>query len=280
MHRSRHPATALALAAALLAAAAFAGAQGETAAKEEVPTVEEIVKKANQVSYYQAGTGRARVKMTIKDAEGRVRGERELVILRRNVEGGLDQKYYVYFFRPVDVRGTVFLVWKHSDKNDDRWLYNPGLDLVNRIAGTDKRTSFVGSHFFYEDVSGRSIADDTHELVKTTTDYYVLKNTPKDADQVEFSYYEMYIHRDTFLPLYAYYYDKNGEKYREYRVLKMEEIGGYWTAVRAEMRDLREQGKETAHTLAEYSDIKYGMELPDEIFTQRYLRKAPREYLR
>ena len=28
--------------------------------------------------------------------------------------------------------------------------------------------SFVGSHFFYEDVSGRSIADDTHELLKTT----------------------------------------------------------------------------------------------------------------
>ncbi len=247
---------------------------------EEIPGVDKIVEKANQVAYYQGGTGRARVKMTIKDADGRVRGERELVILRRNVEGGLDQKSYAYFFRPVDVRGTVFLVWKHAEKDDDRWLYNPGLDLVNRIAATDKRASFVGSHFFYEDVSGRSIADDMHELTETTKDYFVLKNTPKDPGLVEFSYYEMYIHRATFLPLHAYYYDKTGEKYREYHVLKMEQIDGYWTATRAEMRDLREQGPETAHTVAEYSDIQYGIDLPDDIFTERYLRKAPREYLR
>jgi hypothetical protein len=220
--------------------------------KQKQPTVDEIVARANQVAYYQGGTGRATVKLTIKDADGNVRGEREMVILRRNGEG-LEQKLYAYILRPADVRGTAFLVWKHTDKDDDRWLYNPGLDLANRIAATDKRTSFVGSHFYYEDVSGRSIADDKHELVKVTNDYYVLKNTPKDTENVEFSYYIMYIHRASFMPTAADYFDKNGEKYREYRVEKMEVIDGFYTATRAVMRDLRERGKDVGPTIAEYS---------------------------
>ncbi|MGD2174941.1 MAG: outer membrane lipoprotein-sorting protein [Candidatus Brocadiaceae bacterium] len=267
----------------LFAVAALAlplpGGAAEEGQKRQL-TVEQIVEKANRVAYYQGGTGRATVKMTIYNAEGKVRGERELVILRRNVEETLNQKYYAYFQRPADVRGTVFLVWKHTEKDDDRWLYNPGLDLVNRISAADKRTSFVGTHFYYEDVSGRNIEDDRHELLRTTDNYFVLRNTPKNPDLVEFAHYDMYIHRATFMPLHAYYYDRNGEKYREYHVLGWDQIDGYWTTTKAEMVDLRERGPKKAHTVAEYSDVRYGIDLPDEIFTERYLRKPPREHLK
>jgi len=252
---------------------------GEQAPAGDVPPVDEIVKKANHVAYYQGGTGRARVKMTITDAKGQLRGKREMIILRRNAEEGLDQKSYAYFIKPADVRGTAFLVWKHTDKDDDRWLYNPSLDLVNRISAADKRTSFVGTHFFYEDVSGRNIDADRHELIKVTDNYYVLRNTPKDPNSVEFAYYDMYIHRATFLPLYSYYYDKNGQKYREYQVLAVKTIQDFPTVTRARMIDYREQGDRPASTLAEYSDIEYGIDLPDDIFTERYLRRPPREYL-
>jgi hypothetical protein len=242
-------------------------------------TVDEIVQKANQTAYYQGGTGKARVKMTIFTNEGKVRGQRELVILRRNADEGLDQKIYAYIEAPADVRGTVFLVWKQTEKDDDRWLYNPALDYVNRIAATDKRSSFVGTHFLYEDVSGRNIDDDEHELVQTTRDYYVLKNTPKDKDVVEFGHYVMYIHRQTFLPVAAHYFDKNGEKYREYQVLKMDKIDGYITPTQTVMRDLRDKGTNVAQTVADYSDVKYGIDLPENIFTERFLRKPPREQL-
>ncbi len=264
---------------ALLGRAAYAQQEPADQPQQELPSVQQIVEKANHVAYYQGGTGRADVKMTIYNAKGLVRGERELTILRRNVGATLDQKFYAYFNRPADVRGTVFLVWKHNEKDDDRWLYNPSLDLVNRIAATDKRTSFVGTHFFYEDVSGRSIDDDEHELLKVTDNYFILRNTPKDEDLVEFAYYDTYIHRDTFMPLYSYYYDQNGEKYREYRVLRLEQVDGFWTATRAEMIDYREPGSEDAKTVAEYSAVEYDIELSDDIFSERYLRRPPREYL-
>jgi len=97
---------------------------------KEIPDVQTIVKKANIVAYYQGKDGKATVKMTITNKRGQKR-ERQFNILRKDVEDGGDQKYFVYFLRPPDVRRTVYMVHKHADpgKDDDRWLYLPALDL-------------------------------------------------------------------------------------------------------------------------------------------------------
>lgn len=268
----------------VLGSDATAASSGEPAL-----TVDQIVDRTNRVAYYQGSDGRAKVKMTITDDQGRQRN-RELVILRWDqpdpqlpVDGQKaddsycgDQKIYAFFSRPADVYKTVFLVWKHLDKDDDRWMYLPALDLVKRISATDKRTSFVGAHFFYEDVSGRNINDDVHELVKTTKDYYVLKNTPKDPSVVEFAYFEMWIHRSSFTVVRTDYYDAQGRKYRSYEALEVKQIQGKSTVTKAKMTDLRTNG----NTLLEYSDVTYDVGIPESVFTERYLRKPAREYLK
>ena len=240
-------------------------------------TVDEIVKKANHVAYYQGKDGRAKVNMVITDRQQRTR-EREFTILRHNVPGSedADQKMYIYFHRPADVNKTAFLVYKHVGRDDDRWLYLPALDLVRRIASTQKRTSFVGSDFFYEDVSGRSTNDDNHELVKTTKNYYVIKNTPKDPKSVAFSHYTMWVIKSNFVVSKVDYFDKQGKKYRTYNVQKVETIQGYPTITISEMTDLRSGSK----TTLTYSAVRYDVGLPDNIFIERYLRRPPRKYLR
>ena len=124
----------------------------EKIANIETIAVQTIVEKANIVAYYQGQDGKAKVKMVITNKQGQKR-EREFNILRKDVEDNGDQKYFVYFQKPADVRRMTYLVLKHVDpkKDDDRWLYLPALSLTKRIAAGDKRTSFVGSHFFYED---------------------------------------------------------------------------------------------------------------------------------
>lgn len=242
-----------------------------------VPDVETIINKANSVAYYQGADGRASVSMTITDSQKRTR-TREFTILRWDKPGpeSGDQKFYIYFRRPADVNKMVFMVWKHVGKDDDRWLYLPALDLVKRIASSEKRTSFVGSDFFYEDISGRNLNDDTHELVETTDDFYVLKNTPKKPKSVEFSYFKMWVHRKTFTTVKVEFYDKKGEAYRVYEALEVKTIQKYPTVVKSRMKDLRTKGE----TVIEYSNVKYDTGLPENIFTERYLRRAPRKYLR
>ena len=134
----------------------------------------------------------------------------------------------------------------------------------------------MGAHFFYEDVSGRSIKDDVHELVKTTKDYYVLKNTPKDPSLVEFAYFEMWIHRSSFTAVKTDYYDGQGRKYRSYEALEVKQIQGKSTVTKARMTDLRTNG----NTLLEYSDVTYDVGIPESVFTERYLRKPARKYLK
>jgi hypothetical protein len=239
------------------------------------PPVMDIVKKANHMAYYQGPDGKAEVRMRITDRQGRERSK-SFTILRMDLgEQDTEQKFYVYFHRPADERGTVFMVWKHIGSDDDRWLYLPALDVTKRIAATDERTSFVGSDFYYEDVSGRGIKEDEHKLLKTTDTYYVVESRPKKPDLVEFDRYLTYIHKDSFIPVKTEYY-RGDSVYRQMTVLEVQDIQGYTTITKQRMEDL-EAGSQT---VIEYTSVEYDLGLPEDIFTERYLRRAPKQYLR
>ena len=249
----------------------FLAAGFSVAADSKPLTADQIAEKANEAAYFAGDDGRARVTMTIKDANGGERN-RQFTILRKNV--GKDQKFYVYFEEPADVRRMAYLVWKHTDKKaDDRWLWLPALNLVKRIAPGDKRTSFVGSDFVYEDVSGRSLKADTHELVKTTDTQYVLKNTPVDPDSVEFKYYTVWIDKDTFLPRKAEYVDQNGKVYRRVEALEVKTIDGFPTVMKSKVTDLK-NGSSTTNV---FTKVEYNIGLKENVFTERFLRRPPRE---
>ena len=236
--------------------------------------VDDIVNKANLASYYAGADGSSDVTMTITDAQGRDR-QREFRILRMDVNEGQQQKFYVYFYKPSDVARMGYMVWKHLDKDDDRWLYLPALDLVRRIAASDKRSSFVGSHFVYEDVSGRGVTADDHELIETTDEFYVVNNTPKETSGVEFASYKVWIRKDTFLPVKAEYYDADGELMRSIEALSIEDIQGYPTVIKSVAKDLVRNGQ----TVMEFSNIQYDIKLTESIFAERYLRQPPTRWI-
>lgn len=246
------------------------GAQGET-----LTDADEIVHRANLAAYYGGADGRSEVRMIISDAQDRQQ-RRQFTVLRRDIEDGGDQQFLVVFSQPSDVRGTVFLVDKHIEQDDDRWLYLPGLDLVKRISAGDKRTSFVGAHYFYEDVSGRRPTDDRHQLTDTTDQYYVLTHVPVDSSSAEFAEYVTWIDRQTFLPMKIEYTNSAGKLYRRVEVLKVEDIDGYPTVTTSRVSDLLTGGK----TDMQFRYIKYDVGLPESVFTERSLRNPPRDWLK
>ena len=235
---------------------------------------DDIVRQSNLASYYAGTDGRSEVRMIIRDTQGRQQ-RRQFTVLRRNVEAGGDQQFLVVFSQPSDVRNTTFLVHKHTDRDDDRWLYLPGLDLVKRISAGDKRTSFVGAHYFYEDVSGRHPTDDEHELIETGDEYYVLQHTPRDTGSVEFASYTTWIDRVTLLPMKIEYVNTAGDVYRRVEVLAVAEIDGHPTVTLSRVDDLAGGGR----TDMQFRHIRYDVGIPETVFTERSLRTPPREHL-
>ncbi|MCD6527099.1 MAG: outer membrane lipoprotein-sorting protein [Desulfuromonas sp.] len=234
-------------------------------------TADEVITRANQASYYAGKDGRATIKMTIKAKNGNER-VREFTLLRLNAKNG-DQKFYTYFKAPADVYKMAYLVWKNIDRDDDRWLWLPALNLKKRIAPGDKRTSFVGSDFLYEDVSGRSPEEDVHAMLSEEVGLYQIENIPKDPGSVEFSRYVVAVDAATFLPMRADYYDHSGQLYRQVEALQVETIQGFPTVTVAQAHDLV-TGSVTRN---EFSNIQYNIDLNPRIFTERFLRRPPRE---
>ena len=231
---------------AALAAAILFSTLSAPAEAADLKDAGAIVNRTNAAQYYAAKDGKALVRMKIVDSKGRS---------QRRQFAADDQ---------------------HAGEDDDRWLYLPGLDLVKRIAASDERTSFVGTHFFYEDISGRHPAEDKHELVETTDTEYVVKSTPKSSKGVEFAHYTLRIDKKTFLPSKIEYVNGQGKVYRRIETVRVETIQGQPTITRLKVSDLESGG----YTLSDVSKVQYDLGIPDDIFVEASLRNPPQKWLR
>jgi len=240
------------------------------------PSASDIVKRSLDTYYYAGSDMRSKVQMKLINPQGKVR-EREMTMLRINLGAAGDQRYYIYFHGPADVKGTSFLVWKYPAKEDDRWIFVPALRLVKRIAADDKRSSFVGSDFTYEDVSGRDVDDESHALVRKESlggrPAYVIESKPKAAD---YSRRVSWIDAERWLPLKEEYFDARNEPLRTFTAEKVEQAGKYWTVTARTMKN-----QQSGHrTEVVFREVEYDVGLKQDIFTERYLRDAPSQWVR
>lgn len=262
-------------------ALAFVGFEAQ--AEERDAT--EILAKSQEAFFYAGPDMKAKVTMDLI-APGGAKRTRVLTMLRKN-DGrrrgtGRNQKYFMYFHEPGDVRGTAFLVWKYPEKDDDRWIFVPAVNMVRRIAARDNRSSFVGSDFSYEDVSGRDLSADTHSLLREEklngADSYVIQSVPKGA--ADFTKKISWIDQKTFLPLKEEYYDAQGELARLFTADRIENVGGgggksYPTAVRRTMKNVK-----SGHaTEVVFSGVAYGVGLDEGVFTEAALQNPPRKWI-
>lgn len=258
------------------AATAVLALSALTAGPAAAEDATELMKAAHLNLYYMGNDGKATVTMELKDKNGKVR-TREFVMLRLDLEEGGPQKYYTYFLEPGDIRRTTFMVWKEADKDDSRWIYIPAIDLVRRISANDKGSSFVGSDFSYEDVSGRHWTDDNHKLLreeeKDGRSFYLIESVPKEKDT--FSKKLTWISKDRMLPEREEYYDNKGELERLFQAEEVKEVDGFTTITKRTMTNVKKEHS----TLVEFKDIDYDIGLTDDLFTERYLKVPPSEYI-
>lgn len=214
---------------------------------------------------------RSETTMTLLTKQGEKR-IRKMEMLRLGKASA--KKVLIHFLEPADVRGVGFMVWRHKGKDDERWLYLPSLKMVRRIAAADKRGSFVGSDFVYEDVAGRDADQDNHTLIRSEKindqDGFVVESVPKDPKSAEYSKKISWVRKDNFVVIKETYTDKQGKELKQFAVDKLEQIQGIWTILQMTMRNVQ-----TGHyTIVTWDKVKYNTGLSDDNFTERYLRRG------
>jgi outer membrane lipoprotein-sorting protein len=174
----------------------------------------------------------------------------------------------------------TFMVWKHPPRDAERWLFLPALNMVRRIAANDKRSSFVGSDFSYEDVSGREVEEDTHTFQQEDTldgrPVFVIRSVPKEAKSVDFGYRLSWIDKDNFVLRREQYFDKRNEPYKVFTADEVKQVQGLWTTLRRTMKNLQ-NGHRTEVT---FSQVEYNVGIPDDLFSERSLRNPPAHWIR
>jgi outer membrane lipoprotein-sorting protein len=254
-----------------------AGAQTESAV--------EIMERSHSAYYYAGTDARGRLLMELIDGDGGKR-IRDMTMLRRNQEEAGSQKYFIYFHEPGDVRRLTFMIWKYPGREDDRWIYIPAIDLIRRIAAEDKYSSFVGSDFSYENISGRDIAEDTHTIVReeklADRESIVIESIPRAESA--FTKRISWIDRENFLPLKEEYYDAQNQLQRIFTADIIEDIAVsegddrriYPTVMKRTMRNVR-----TGHrTEVNIKSVTYDTGLADADFSERRMRRPPRDWIR
>jgi hypothetical protein len=162
----------------------------------------------------------------------------------------------------------------------------PAVDLIRQIAADDKYSSFVGSDFSYEDISGRTVSEDTHRLLGDELlddrKVFVVESIPRA--QAAFTRRVSWISATSYLPLKIEYYDAQDQLQRIFTANAIEDIATgegdgrrvYRTIMKRTMENVR-TGHRTEVTV---TSVSYDLGLSDDDFSERHMRRPPRGWIR
>ncbi|NOX37700.1 MAG: outer membrane lipoprotein-sorting protein [Calditrichaeota bacterium] len=187
------------------------------------------------------------------------------------------EKRIMFFLKPADVRNTAFMNWsyKHSDKDDDQWIYLPALKKIKRISSDSKGDYFMGSDFTYDDLGDRKPEEDRHRILREEVldgeSCYVIESIPLESDYM-YSRTVTWIVKDKWIGLKKEFYDEDGDHLKTLRIKKYEKIKGYWIILETEMHNVQKNHT----TIMRLSDVQIDAGIPANIFTERMMRRGMR----
>jgi outer membrane lipoprotein-sorting protein len=181
-------------------------------------------------------------------------------------------KEVVKFTAPADIKGSGFLSTTLPDGSTQSMIYLPALDRTRRIAGGQKQESFFGSDFSYEDItdlqSGTGKKYDSKLLKVDAGPVYVVEATPKPGADAAYDKLVLTIPEATLIPTRIEFY-RGGALLKVMTIHETVEVDGYTLPSEFEMKT---EASGSATTIRE-SDFKVQDTIPDEVFTERFLRR-------
>ncbi len=267
MNRSRMLLVCLCVSIAPICAAELVGA----------PSGDEIVANVNARDEGESVTRRLTMKLIDRRGKERVR---ETFGYRRYF--GDEKRSVIYYLSPANIKDTGFLTFDYADpaKDDDQWLYLPATRKSRRISSSDRGDAFLGTDLSYEDMkkeSKISVEDYTRKTIgEEDVDghhCYIVESFPVDEETAkELGYGKVvgWIDSDIWMVRKSQFWDVRMNPLKTLAITDIREVDGILTAHRMEVKN-----EKTGHTTVfEFSDVDYDAEVPEDVFSERALRRG------
>ena len=230
-------------------------------------TGKDIIERAND--QINVDTSYAKSKMTILTTSGKTR-----TFIYDSWSKNKGEKNLIRYLEPARVKGQATLMLNNAD---DIWMFFPRTQRVRKLASHAKKQKMEGSDFSYEDMGGGDSFIDDFEPKRLGDekmegfDCYKLELNRKPEGDVSYSRLLMWIIKDNFVPVVIDYYDEDDRELRLKRLIQsnIRIIDGIPTAMKVVMLNKIDN----TQTEMEMLEVKFDVDIKDEMFTERELKK-------
>jgi outer membrane lipoprotein-sorting protein len=233
---------------------------GTIQAQELAP--KEIIQKIDDAERVESSEG------TFKQIITTSSGKKRTLEMKAYSKDKNDKQLMIYT-SPKRVKGDKILMLNNGD---DIWFYTPKTDRVRHLASHARRQKVQGSDLSYEDMAGGNIEEDYRYTLMGEEEIdgikcYQFELIPTESGP-HYSKLILWADKDKFITTRIDYYE-DGELLKRLRSYNIKKIDGRWYPMKLAMTNLQEGGE----TVMETVEIKLGLDLDDEIFTTRNLKR-------
>jgi hypothetical protein len=205
-------------------------------------------------------------KMTVSSADF---APRELRMSRKVVDGA--HGTYLEVIAPDDLEGIRFLFLERAKEANEQYIKVKASRNAVRVSEEIRKQPSLGSAFYVSDLVLPELDDYTYKHVGKDVvggrSVTLVEMTPKSADRSIYGKTVIALDPKDLLVMRREFYDAKGDKVKLWTIDKVEQIDGIWTLTGQEMKNL----KDNQASRLDISEIKYNAELPDVMFTPKYL---------
>jgi hypothetical protein len=147
------------------------------------PDASEIMNRSRELTLI--GSMGANINMSITEKNGTSRS-RTITMTTKTYPDG-QEKRFIKFLEPADVKGTAMLIIDNKDIADEMWIYLPALKKTRRIVSSEKGKSFMSSEFSNADMSSPTMADFANRYLEGSgmNNQWIIESTPINEDKAD-----------------------------------------------------------------------------------------------
>lgn len=205
----------------------------------------------------------SRATMILENKDGHKRTR--TFTLHRMLDDGLESRL-LRFTSPADIKGTGFLMIETFGYETEQFLYLPALRRSRRIVSSQKHHRFVNSDFTYEDMERHPVENFDYTITGEETindiDGYLLEIKPRESIRSQYSLIKTCISKESYVTLFAEYYDLKGTHIKTYRVSGLEKKQNIWTETMIVMENVITRHK--TYIIVDYIEYNVDM-IPGQI---------------